>query len=345
MATPTDHSADGFELPVVAPVCPSANSPGVSELPVESDSCPSVPPQSAAQHQTQRGGLWSRVVCRLVSAVYDRSLGVFPPKVRIETTNACNAKCVICPHHKMTREVQRIDGDLYRRIIDECVEYGCREVHLHNFGEPFLDKRLEEFVAYAKGAGLPKVKIFSNGSIISEQRARGVLQAGIDEIKVSFDGATAEEFERIRYPLKFDKVVDNMVRLVKIRDELGSPARIYVACCSTSDKTQTMAMLESMVDGFSFGKIHNWGTEDYETARTKLRKPCRRVWETFTVLSNGDVSLCCLDYDGSVILGNVHRQPIREIWRSEKYRDIRHAHRRAEQHRLALCGRCSKAYL
>ncbi len=339
MATQADTGVTNLQLPVI----PAGRM--VTETRIDGPGGGCSAPEPSPVVPPRPSGMLSRLLCRVLSAVYDRSLGTFPPKVRIETTNACNAKCIICPHHKMTRTVKRMDAELYHRVIDESAEYGCEEVHLHNFGEPFLDKRLEEFVAYAKDAGIAKVKIFSNGSIISTDRARGVLEAGIDEIKVSFDGATKEEFEKIRYPLKFDDVVNNMVELVRVRDEMGSDARIYVACCSTSDKSQTMAMLESKVDGFSFGKIHNWGSEDYETSKTKLRKPCRRVWETLTVLSNGDVSLCCLDYDGSVLLGNVNEQSIHEIWRSDKYRRVRDAHRKAAQQQIALCGSCSKSYL
>ena len=65
---------------------------------------------------------------------------------------------------------------------------------------------------------------------------------------------------------------------------------------------------------FSFGKLHNWGGQD--AVQKRLRKPCSRLWRTFTVLANGDVSLCCLDYDGQHILGRIDGgHSIRDVWK------------------------------
>jgi len=290
--------------------------------------------------------LSSQVVCRSVGRVYDLMLGQFPPVVRIETTNACNARCTICPHKEMRRSVQQMDDSLYTRIIDECAEWRCGEVHLHNFGEPLLDPRLEEKVRYAKQKGIPKVKIFSNGALLTETRIRGLVDAGLDEIKVSFDGATREEYESIRQPLKFDRVVANVQQCVTLRNQAGSAMRIGVACCSTTDREATMQLLEKAVDDFSFGKVHNWASEDYATRSKGIRKPCSRVWRTFTILVDGQVSLCCLDYDGQHLLGRIDdKTTIRDVFRGKAYQQLRLQHRHARQAEIGLCSNCTKSFL
>jgi sulfatase maturation enzyme AslB (radical SAM superfamily) len=287
----------------------------------------------------------SRAACRVVGGVYDWTAGPFPAVVRIETTNACNARCTICPHQRMTRPVATMDEGLFRRIVDECAAWGCREIHLHNFGEPLLDRRLEDRVAYAKDQGIAKLKVFSNGSLLTEERARGLVEAGLDEIKVSFDGASREEFEDIRRPLKFDRVVENIARLVEIRNAAGSKPAVLVACCSTSDKTGTMQKLERMVDGFSFGRVHNWGGEEFAERPQGVRKTCSRLWRTFTVLSDGRVALCCLDYDAQHVLGQMGPDTtIRDVWTGEEYRRVRSLHREARQDEIPLCSRCTKSF-
>jgi sulfatase maturation enzyme AslB (radical SAM superfamily) len=290
--------------------------------------------------------LSSRTVCRAVGGAMDFTLRRFPRVVRIETTNACNARCTICPHRTLRRKIERMDDGLFTRIIDECAGAGCAEVHLHNFGEPLLDSRLADRIRYAKQQGLPKVKIFSNGSLLDERRARELIDAGLDEIKISFDGATREEFERVRFPLQFDQVVENICRLVVLRNEVQSSLRIEVACCSTSDQQATMSMLQQVVDGFSFGKIHNWAGQISTSARRRVRKPCSRLWNTFTVLASGDVALCCLDYDGQHLLGRLEAgTSIRDIWPSSAYRMVRQCHKQARQERIELCRDCSKSFL
>ena len=286
----------------------------------------------------------SKVWCRIAGSALDAVNRGFPAVVRLETTNACNARCVICPHHEMRRPIATMDDGLYARLIDECATAGCREVHLHNFGEPLLDRKIEDRITYAKGKGIRKVKIFCNGSLLTAARGRRLMEAGLDEIKVSFDGATREEFERIRTPLKFDAVVENIFEFVKLRDAARSKLKIRVACCSTTDKEATMQFLEHVVDDFSFGKLHNWGGQSDQ--KHGIRKPCSRLWRTFTVLANGDVSLCCLDYDGQQLLGRVDdRHSIRDVWNGQLYREIRRHHRTARQNEISLCANCTKSFL
>jgi MoaA/NifB/PqqE/SkfB family radical SAM enzyme len=288
--------------------------------------------------------LSSKILCRALGAGMDLIKGGFPAVVRLETTNACNARCIICPHRDMQRPITTMGDDLYRRLIDECAAAGCREVHLHNFGEPLLDKRIEERIAYAKQKGIRRVKIFCNGSLLNADRARKLIESGLDEIKISMDGAGREEFERIRTPLKYDAVVQNVVALVKLRNAMQAKLRVRVACCSTTDKEATMQALEKVVDKFAFGKIHNWGGQT--PAGKRIRKPCSRLWRTFTVLAGGEVALCCLDYDGQRILGRVDNgHSIREVWNGPMYREVRRLHRTAEQHEIPLCANCTKAFL
>ena len=107
-----------------------------------------------------------------------------------------------------------------------------------------------------------------------------------------------------------------------------------------------MRSLEDIVDGFSFGKIHNWGGQDDPPGGAKVRKPCSRLWRTFTILADGAVALCCLDYDGQVILGQVdEKTSIEEIWNNTTYRRIRRLHREARQDEVLLCRNCTKAFL
>ncbi|MBN2472989.1 MAG: SPASM domain-containing protein [Pirellulales bacterium] len=289
--------------------------------------------------------LSSKAACRIIGGVFDMTLSRFPAAVRIETTNACNAKCTICPHSEIARPIARMDDELFTRIIDECARGGCQEAHLHNFGEPLLDKHLEDRVRYAKQRGLRKVKIFTNGSLLGEERARGLIDAGLDEIKVSFDGATREEFEQIRVPLKYDQVVENIKGLVALRDAMRSAMKVRVACCSTTDKDGTMQSLEKTVDGFSFGKIHNWASEDYTNGQSKIRKPCSRLWRTFTILVDGQVALCCLDYDGQFTLGRLDAgTSIRDVWTGAAYRQVRARHKEARQDEISLCRHCTKSF-
>ncbi len=80
---------------------------------------------------------------------------------------------------------------------------------------------MSEKVAYAKQRGIAEVGVISNGSLIDEQVARAVIEAGLDAINISVDASGREVFERTRVGLKYDTVIANIERLVRMRKELG----------------------------------------------------------------------------------------------------------------------------
>jgi MoaA/NifB/PqqE/SkfB family radical SAM enzyme len=270
----------------------------------------------------------ARLVRRgLVAAGRDRAVRL-PEIVQIESTNICNARCVFCPRDEMHRRQGVMDEALYRKVVDDCAALGIRHVRLHNYGEPFVDRHLTSKVAYAKQQGIAEVGVISNGSLIDEEVARGVIEAGLDAINISVDASGREVFERTRVGLKYDTVIGNIERLVRIRGELGRthPKLIlsFVRQDNTEDERAFIEHWRAIADKIHITDLHNWaGTLNRDS---DVRFPCYRQWLTFTVLWDGRVSLCCADFDGKVVLGDMRTSGIREVWESEAYRLVRRQH-------------------
>jgi radical SAM protein with 4Fe4S-binding SPASM domain len=227
----------------------------------------------------------------------------------------------------------------------QCAAGGCKLMHLHGFGEPLLDKQLPDRIALCKRLGIPRVKIFTNGDLLRGDMAKRLLECMVDEIKISIDGSDSAEFNRLRVGLNFDKVLQNVKEFRALRDEIGmEKPRIVATTCQTSNRPQTEAMLVGVVDRIAFTNIHNWGGAMGMLSGQKVRKPCDRLWRTLTVLVNGDVALCCLDYSGKIILGNVNDEKITDIWSNERYRQLRRLHRDSRQQEIPLCSNCSKCF-
>ncbi|MCA9230522.1 MAG: SPASM domain-containing protein [Planctomycetales bacterium] len=270
----------------------------------------------------------------------------FPRTVRIETTNHCNAACTFCPRETIGRKKEFMDQQLFEKIIDQCAAGGTKLIHMHNFGEPLLDKQLPERIRYAKDKGIPRVKLFCNGSLLRGKMAEGLLDAGIDEIKVSLDGSDAEEFNQLRIGLDHGSVVENTRNFRRMRDDRGlSKPAVVAACVTSSDKKKTEELVEDVVDHIDWASLHNWAGSRKWLGNRKIRKPCVRVYRSFTVLVNGDVALCCLDHSGKEILGNCNETSIAEIWNNARYREIRKLHRDGKQEQLELCNNCTKCFI
>ena len=252
-----------------------------------------------------------------------------PPEiVQIESTNICNAKCVFCPRDDMDRKQGVMDMALFRKVADECAALGIEHVRMHNYGEPFVDRSLVEKVRYAKQVGIPQVGMISNGSLISEEAARGMIEAGLDAINISVDASGKDVFEKTRVGLKYDKVIGNIERLVRLRADAGKtrPKLIlsFVRQDNSEDERAFIEHWRKIADKIHVTDLHNWaGTLNQQS---QVNYPCYRPWLTFTALWDGRVSLCCADFDGRTILGDLRTQSIQAIWNSDAYRAVRRQH-------------------
>jgi sulfatase maturation enzyme AslB (radical SAM superfamily) len=251
-----------------------------------------------------------------------------PDIVQIESTNLCNAKCVFCPRDEMHRRQGVMDFALFRKIVDECAALGITHVRVHNYGEPFLDRELVEKVRYAKTQGIREVGMISNGSLITEEIAQGLIDAGLDAINISVDAAGKEVFEKTRVHLDYDTVIGNIRALARLRKASGRKRpRLILSFVRQSNSADEQAFIDEwrqVADKIHITDLHNWaGTLN---TQSNVRYPCYRLWLTFTVLWDGRVSLCCADFDGRNVLGDLRTQTIAQVWNSPAYRAVRRQH-------------------
>ena len=282
----------------------------------------------------------AKPVRRLLLATGRDRAPVLPEIVQIESTNICNAKCVFCPRDEMDRKQGVMDMALFRKVADECAALGIQHVRMHNYGEAFIDRQLVEKIRYAKSLGIREVGVISNGSLINDDVARGMIEAGLDAINISVDAAGKEVFERTRVGLKYDKVIAAIERIIRLRDEMGRKRpKLILSFVRQKDSAEERAFIEHWsrrADKIHVTDLHNWaGTLHHESDVTY---PCYRQWLTFTVLWDGRVSLCCADLDGQVVLGDLATQSIADIWNSDAYRRVRRE--QLENGGPAICRNC-----
>src|SRR4029078_4337975 len=156
----------------------------------------------------------ARTVRMVLSAIGAEQAPTLPEIVQIESTNICNAKCVFCPRDDMHRDQGIMDMALFQKIADECAALNITHMRMHNYGEAFADRLLVDKVRYAKSIGIREVGLISNGSLITERAARGMVDAGLDAINISMDAAGKEVFESTRLGLNYDTGVANCEPLI-----------------------------------------------------------------------------------------------------------------------------------
>jgi len=273
------------------------------------------------------------------------------PEVRYEVTDHCNASCIMCPRdkHEHGREHGIMDQAKYEKSIDEVVGLGAKKIVLTGFGEPMLDKRLEDKVAYATGKGLSTYFI-TNGSALTPKRSRRLMEAGLAEMRVSFYGMRPETYNAVMQGLDFDRTMKGLLEFLKIRDESGSKTRVQISYLELEqNKSDTQAFREfwePKVNAIEIWKPHNFGDgRDYRFREGDLNRKtsCGRPENgPFQIQWNGEVIPCCYDYNNQIILGNAFEQPVLEILNNEKYRLLRYAHRMKKFGMFPYCDQCDQ---
>ncbi len=144
-----------------------------------------------------------------------------PRSLYLETTSRCNSLCETCILTFGGREPQKDLGwTEFRRIVDQFPVLD--RVLLHGIGEPLLNRELPRMISHLKGRGA-NVVFNSNAITLSPKTGRDLIDAGLDELRVSLDASTRATYARIRGVDAFDKVVENLERLAALRRELGAP--------------------------------------------------------------------------------------------------------------------------
>ncbi len=126
----------------------------------------------------------------------------------------------------------------------------------------------------------------------------------------------------------YDEVINNIETLVRLRKASGRvrPKLIlsFVRQNNSVDEQQFIEHWRKIADKVHITDLHNWaGTLN---ATSDVHYPCYRMWQTFTVLWDGRVSLCCADFDGRHILGDLRTSTIADVWNGPAYLGVRRQH-------------------
>ncbi len=277
-----------------------------------------------------------------------------PSLVVIENTNLCNSHCSMCPHDVMKRKQGVMAMNLFKKIIDDCAEIGVDHITLHNFGEPLIDKDFVSRVKYAKSKGISYVGTSTNGALLTTAISKQIIESGLDAINFSLDAFSKEAYQKIRVGLPYEKVMKNVKEFIDIRRNLGvRKPKIIVDMIETkfnqNERANFIAEWQNSVDKVNITTLHSWGGSfkdragkgDLHSSLNKIkREPCRFLWTDMVILWNGQISACCQDYDGRLIVGDLTKNSLSEIWRGKILETLRKSHLKGDYSQVSVCNLC-----
>ncbi len=290
---------------------------------------------------------------------------VLPSEVAIETVFGCNASCPMCFIDQPTERSKRVmKMDVFKRVVADLEPH---KEHITRFdmwslGEPFIDPYLEERVGHVKDLGFNHVAVSTNADLMTPDRADLLMEMGLDTLIISIDGTTADVHQELRPGTHFDLVIEHAKEAIRIRDDKDYGTRFLIRFIEQEPNAHQWKeylryweshLSQERKDNACRYRQHNYGgyTGDKESMLgdeindEMERMPCRYVYETLQVLSDGSLCLCPADFlHASMGIGDVHKSGPIEAFNGKRYREIRELHACGSKNDMKICKDCTILY-
>lgn len=196
----------------------------------------------------------------------------------IEISSLCNNKCPYCPSQGQGnhRDIGLMTMDIYERALywlGKLIEQGTQleQVNLFGIGEPTMNPTLPRMIRMARMV-FPKPGILhfnTNGKLMTEELAVACRDAGITSIDI-----TAHDARSTERTIK-------ILRRAKIKFNWNVDFAVYP---------------------------NNWAGQINWTDKVDYEMQCPWLGRgEVMVMSNGDITTCCLDAFGYGVVGNVYQ--------------------------------------
>jgi MoaA/NifB/PqqE/SkfB family radical SAM enzyme/alpha-beta hydrolase superfamily lysophospholipase len=163
-----------------------------------------------------------------------------PVIANIEITTYCNLQCQFCARSRLKKANTHMTFAMFRNIL--AVLPNTYQIVLVGLGEPLIHPHIGEFIQYAKSLK-KRVGLVTNAMLLTPEISARLLDAGLDSIAFSLDGADPSLSALVRQGTNLPKVIRNIKKFVK--NAQGKPISTAVFAAVSID---TVAQLKKLID-------------------------------------------------------------------------------------------------
>jgi pyrroloquinoline quinone biosynthesis protein E len=281
-----------------------------------------------------------------------------------ELTHRCPLHCVYCSNPlEMTNRAEELPTEVWSRVFQEAAKLGVLQADFTG-GEPLARPDILELIRAARTAGL-YVNLITSGMPLDKARLAKLVEAGLDHLQLSFQGANPETAEEISGTKSHAQKLHVLEWLTKIRlavtlnfvihrrniDQIEE--MLQIAECSSATRIEfanvqyygwafrnrenllpTRAQLDRSLEVIKAAESRLRGKIRIESVvpdyYAKYPKPCMGGWgrKLMLIAPNGDGLPC---HAAKIIPGlkfaNVRETSLNEIWEnSEAFQKFRGEH-------------------
>lgn len=290
----------------------------------------------------------------------------FPIEIGFDLLFACNLRCVGCyfsddtPDPAYLTDAKPLPFDTFARIIDEGVPQGLKSVYFGYASEITMNRSYMDYVRYAARSGIVDTWFGTNGILLTRDAIDEIIELGITRVLISIDAATKETFEKVRIRGNYDKLIANLEYLIERRARLGSRLPLIRLSMNVNriNEYEVDKFVAQWIDRVDYVDIQNFIAMDgmteqlfpanrRETAGVVPKSfSCPQPFQRLFVNANGDAYPCCSFenmYSKELLIGNVIKAPVAEIWHCQAIEDLRDSHRTNSWQRYHNCSTCAKS--
>lgn len=276
-----------------------------------------------------------------------------PLNVFVEPTNVCNYKCSMCPEsfehffdaqggkHRLRWEDWESIAAKMEALSDQRPLF--KTLNWYMLGEPLLNKLTTEFIADAHRRKLAeKMILTTNGTLIGKY-AQKIVMSGLQYIRVSLYEEYKDDWGVI-----FDGL--RLLRWNRGREESKTPYIYVKAFPSTPEVEQDIRWrFECVADELVTEQTMNWnGMTNGKRLGGEHEGPkecCPMPFYSLVIHSDLQCSVCCVDWNKVLRVGDLKKQSLKDVWNSEAMHSIRLLHLERKKHLLPGCKDCDHMHL
>lgn len=213
------------------------------------------------------------------------------------------------------------------KLSEECKEIGLPSTLVGAGSESLINPKIKEILKKIKEIGAVDNFLITNGTKLTQDFIRFLIELQFERLYVSIDAATPETYKKIR-GADLSLVENNIDNFLKIRNELGTelPLIRVSFCLQESNKHELDMFIDKWkdkVDVIDVQKEIDFSNLNNLKQLDNVEYKCQAPFTTLAVDCDGNIYPCHTFYNKYLCLGNIKNITLMQAWNSEMMLKLR----------------------
>jgi len=269
-------------------------------------------------------------------------------EIRIETSTICNYRCQICARDTFRRKQEIISNQLFDSIVAKA---HCELPHVNiatisGFGEFSADPQWRHKILIVS-KNFERIHIVTNISLLNQEDLSFLL-GHISDIRISTYGLDETTYKAVHNSppsITYKAIHESIQFLIQNKNPHQRIILNYIEVDANRHQTADwISYWRKKVDLIEVWKPHNWIDSKYYRDIDIQRLPtCGRPFNgPIQIQVDGTVNVCCFDYNGKMVIGDLKSESFTEIFNGDRMKSIQELHADNNADQLPLCKICDQ---